>query len=143
MSYAIAAPEMMTAFASDLASIGSDISTAHAAAAVPTVALVPAAADEVSVGIAQLFSQHAEDFQGLAGKATVFHENFAQNLRTSAASYSSAEGAISSLLSSLFQVVGGLALGALIVGFFVVAVPIGLVGQMIEYFIARLGSLLP
>jgi hypothetical protein len=57
MSYVIAAREMMTAAAADLATIGSDLSMAHAAAAVPTVALVPAAADEVSAGIAHLFSR--------------------------------------------------------------------------------------
>jgi hypothetical protein len=47
MSYVIAAPEMMTAAATDLAGIGSALSEAHMAAG-PSVALVPAAADEVS-----------------------------------------------------------------------------------------------
>ena len=75
---------------------------AHTAAAAPTViALAPAAgADEVSAGVAHLFSQYAKDFQGLAGKATAFHEQFAQNLKTSAASYTSAENAIASLLAA-------------------------------------------
>ena len=91
MSSLIAAPEMMTAAATDLATIGSDLSMAHRAAAVPTVALVPAAADEVSAGVASLFSRYAEDFQGLAGKATAFHENFAQHLTAGAHSYASAE----------------------------------------------------
>ena len=59
MSYVIAAPEMMAAAATDLAGIGSDLSAAHTAAAAPTVALVPAAADEVSAGIAHLFSTYA------------------------------------------------------------------------------------
>ena len=48
MSSLITAPEMMTVAATDLATIGSDLSIAHLAAAVPTVALAPAAADEVS-----------------------------------------------------------------------------------------------
>ncbi|MGA8249981.1 MAG: PE family protein [Mycobacterium sp.] len=91
MSYVIAAPEMMTAAATDLATIGSDLSTAHAAAAVSTVALVPAAADEVSAGIAHLFSRYAEDFQGLAGKAAASHEQFVQHLTADAHSYASAE----------------------------------------------------
>jgi hypothetical protein len=51
MSYVIEAPEMMTSAATDLATIGSNLSAAHAAAA-PTVAVAPAAADEVSAGIA-------------------------------------------------------------------------------------------
>ncbi|MGA9358920.1 MAG: PE family protein [Mycobacterium sp.] len=91
MSYVIASPEMMTAAATDLATIGSDLSTAHAAAAVSTVALVPAAADEVSAGIAHLFSRYAEDFQGLAGKAAASHEQFVQHLTAGAHSYASAE----------------------------------------------------
>lgn len=91
MSSLIAAPEMMTAAATDLATIGSDLSMARLAAAVPTVALVPAAADEVSAGVAHLFSRYAEDFQGLAGKATAFHENFAQHLTAGAHSYAGAE----------------------------------------------------
>ena len=51
------------------AAIGPTLSTAHMAAAVPTVAVVPAAADEVSAGIAHLFSAHAQDYQALAGRA--------------------------------------------------------------------------
>jgi hypothetical protein len=47
MSHMIAAPEMMTAAATDLATIDSSLSAAHTAAAAPTVALAPAAADEV------------------------------------------------------------------------------------------------
>ena len=56
MSYVIAAPEIMTEAATDLATIGSTLSAAHLAAAAPTVAVLPAAADEVSAGIAHLFS---------------------------------------------------------------------------------------
>jgi PE family len=58
MSYVNATPEMMTAAATDLATIASDVGAAHTAAAPPTVALVPAAADEVSESIAHLFSQY-------------------------------------------------------------------------------------
>jgi hypothetical protein len=76
MSYAIAAPKMMTSAATDLATIGSDLSVAHMAAAPPTVGLVPAAADEVSAGVAHLFSRYAEDFHGRAGRAAAFHEQF-------------------------------------------------------------------
>ena len=55
MSYVLAAPELMTAAATDLAAIGSAVDAAHAAAAAPTTGLIPAAADEVSTGIAALF----------------------------------------------------------------------------------------
>jgi PE family len=93
MSVVIAAPEVVADAAADLANIGSTLNAAHLTAATPTVAVIPAAADEVSVNIAQLFSQHAQDYQALAGQAAAFHEEFAQHLTTSAAAYSNAEAA--------------------------------------------------
>jgi hypothetical protein len=102
MSYVIAAPEMMTAAAADVAAVGSTLSAAHMAAVAPTVALVPAAADEVSASIAHLFSGYAEDYQGLAGKASAFHEQFVQQLKAGAGSYASTESAtVGSLLESI------------------------------------------
>jgi PE family len=97
MSYVFATPELMTAAATELAAIGSTVSEAQTAAA-PGLAVIPAAADEVSVGVAQLFSAHAEGFQALAGKAAAFHEQFVQNLKASGAEYASIEDFIASLL---------------------------------------------
>ncbi len=101
MSYAIAAPEMLAAAAVDLATVDSSLSAAHTAAAAPTVALVPAAADEVSASIAHLFSQNADDYQALARQAAAFHEQFIQHLNASARSYASTEAANTSSLRSL------------------------------------------
>jgi PE family len=101
MSYVIAAPEMMAAAATDLAGIGSTLSEAHIAAALPTVGLVPTAADEVSVGIAHLFSQHAQGYQALAGQAAVFHEQFVQHLTAGAHSYAATEAANAASLQHL------------------------------------------
>ena len=101
MSYVMVAPETMAAAATDLAGIGSTLSAAHMAAVPPTVALVPAAADEVSAGVAHLFSRYAEGFQGLAGRAAVFHEEFAQHLHAGAGSYASAEAVNASSLHPL------------------------------------------
>jgi PE family len=67
MTSMIVAPEMMTSAAADLATIGSHIDAAHLAAAANITSVTPAAADEVSAGIAQLFSQHGSGFQALAG----------------------------------------------------------------------------
>lgn len=100
MSYVLAAPEMMTSAATDLATIGSDLSGAHTAAAAPTVGLVPAAADEVSASVAHLFSQHAGAYQALAGQAAAFHEQFVQNLKSSAASFVGIEETIALLLKN-------------------------------------------
>ena len=88
-----AAPDMMAAAATDVAAVGSTLSAAHLAAAAPTVAVIPAAADEVSASIAHLFSRHAQDYQGLAGQAAAFHEQYVQHVNASARSYATAEGA--------------------------------------------------
>ncbi len=74
MSAVIAVPELMAGAATDLASIGSTLNAAHLTAAPPTLAVLPAAADEVSTAVAHLFSQHAQDYQALAGQATAFHD---------------------------------------------------------------------
>jgi hypothetical protein len=103
MAYVIAAPEMMEAASTDLATIGSTLNAAHMAAATPTVALVPAAADEVSAGIAALFSAHAQDYQAQAAKAAAAQGQFVANLTGSAGAYASAEDAIHAFLVALAQ----------------------------------------
>ena len=101
MSYVIAAPEMMTSAASDLAAIGSNVDAAHMVAAARTTSVIPAAADEVSAGIAHLFSQHAQDYHAVAGQAAVFHEQFVQHLTAGAHSYAATEAANAASLQHL------------------------------------------
>jgi hypothetical protein len=93
MSYVAAVPEMMSSAATDLATIGANVNAAHLVAAAPTVAVLPAAADEVSTGIAHLFSGYGQEYQKLAGEAAASHEQFAQHLTASAGAYASAEAA--------------------------------------------------
>ena len=115
MSLVIAAPELMANTAVDLANIGSTLDAAHMAAAIPTAAVVPAAADEVSVSIAHLFSLHAQDYQALAGQAAAFHEQFVQRLTSSAAAYANTEAANVTFLQLLTE--GADAIGGAIVAF--------------------------
>ena len=91
MSFVLAAPEALTAAASDLAGIGSTITSAHAAAAAPTTGIVAAAADEVSTQIATLFSQHGQGFHRLSAQAAAYHEQFVQALSAGASKYAAAE----------------------------------------------------
>jgi triacylglycerol lipase len=93
MSYVIAAPEMMTAAATDLSNIGSAVDTAHAAAAPATTGIVAAAQDEVSSAIAALFSEHGQGFQALGAQWNAAAEQFAQTLNAGAGSYVSTEAA--------------------------------------------------
>ncbi len=104
MAYVIADPQMMTAAAADLATIGSNVNAAHMVAAGPTTAVLPAAADEVSAGIAHLFSQHAANYQALAGQAAAFNDQFVQTLKSGGAAYAQAEASsAASLLGSLLS----------------------------------------
>jgi hypothetical protein len=98
MAYVIAAPEMMTAAATDLATIGSNVNAAHLVAAARTTSVIPAAADEVSTGIAQLFSQHAANYQAMAAQAAAFNDQFVQHLTAGAGAYASIEAALANLL---------------------------------------------
>jgi hypothetical protein len=77
--------------------------------------VVPAAADEVSAAIAQMFSQHAANYQALAGQAAAFNDQFVQHLTAGAFSYADIEATIASLLQPLTASVGaiGSAIGAL------------------------------
>jgi PE family len=111
MAYVIAAPEMMTAAATDSATIASNVSAAHLVAAAPTGAVIPAAADEVSAGIAHLFSQHAQGYQALAGKAAAFHDQFVATLRASAGSFAATEAASA---AALRPAAAGLSLNSLL-----------------------------
>jgi hypothetical protein len=115
MSYVIAAPEIMTSAAADLAAIGSNVSAAHLVAAAPTTSVIPAAADEVSASIAHLFSQHAANYQAMAAQAAGFQEQFVQHLTASAGAFARAEAANVALLQPLTASAGaiGSAIGAL------------------------------
>lgn len=73
--------------------------------------MIPAAADEVSTGIAQLFSRQAQGYQAMAGKAAAFQEQFVQRLTAGAASYADIEGAIAALLHDLNATVGSFTRG--------------------------------
>jgi hypothetical protein len=91
MSFVVAAPEVLVTAASDLAGIGSAISTANAAAAAPTTGVLAAAADEVSAQVAALFSEHALGYQQLSTQVAAFHEQFVQALSAGAGAYATVE----------------------------------------------------
>jgi len=112
MSHVIAAPEIMTAAATDLATIGETLNAAHMTAAPPTLAVLPAAADEVSVSIAHLFSGYGQEYQKLAGQAAGFPERFVQQLTASVGAYAGAEAANTALLQPLTAIADAVALPA-------------------------------
>ncbi|CAM2767701.1 PE family protein [Mycobacterium intermedium] len=101
MSQVSVSPEALTAAAANLETIAATIEEAHQAAAPMIQMLAPAAADEVSVSIANVFAEHAQEYQAVAGQALAFQGQFVQNLNAGAAAYLGVENVLVYLLRSL------------------------------------------
>ncbi|WP_237024175.1 PE family protein, partial [Mycobacterium tuberculosis] len=96
MSFVIAAPEVIAAAATDLASLESSIAAAN------TTALLAAGADEVSTAVAALFGAHGQAYQALSAQAQAFHAQFTQALTSGGGAYAAAEAAaVSPLLDPI------------------------------------------
>ncbi|OBK52033.1 PecA family PE domain-processing aspartic protease [Mycobacterium sp. 1081908.1] len=108
MSFLLAVPEVMSDATTSLASIGSTVSAAQAAAAAPTTGVLAAAGDEVSTAIAAMFSQYASAYQALSAQAGTFHAQLVQTLTTGAGAYAATEAANATPLETLQQDLLGL-----------------------------------
>lgn len=93
MSFVKTQPEVLAASASTLQNIGCAVNTGSAAAAAPTTAVVPAAADEVSALTAMQFAAHGQMYQAVSAQAAAIHEMFVQTMQVSAGSYAATEAA--------------------------------------------------
>jgi PE family len=93
MSFVSTQPEALSAAAGNLQGIGAGVSAQNAAAATPTTAVVPAAADEVSALTAAQFTAHAQLYQAVSAQAAEMHDMFVSTLGTSAVSYLTTEAA--------------------------------------------------
>ncbi|WP_156904726.1 PE family protein, partial [Mycobacterium kansasii] len=105
MSFVFAAPEALVAAAGDLATIGSTVGAANAAAAANTTSLLAAGADEVSAAIAALFGAHGQAYQVLSGQAAAFHQQFVQALTAGGTSYAAADYAAATPLQPLLDAI--------------------------------------
>lgn len=86
-------PEAIAAAASQLEGIGNSFSAESSAAAAPTTGLAPAAADEVSMLQAGVFSTYGQLYQTVSAQAQAIHQQFVNLLGTSSNSYGSTEAA--------------------------------------------------
>ncbi|WP_269466514.1 PE family protein [Mycobacterium intracellulare] len=93
MSFVQATPEFVAAAATDLARIGTTITSANTAAMGPTSAVLAPGADEVSASIAALFDAHSQVYQALSAQAAAFHSQFVQLMNGGAMQYAAAEAA--------------------------------------------------
>jgi hypothetical protein len=87
MSFVNTQPEAITAAAAALQTLGGTMEAGNMAAATPTTAVVPAAADEVSALTAAQFTAQGTLYQQLGAQATAINELFVNALVTSAGSY--------------------------------------------------------
>jgi hypothetical protein len=83
VSFVITTPDVVAAAATYLASIGSTVNAANAAAAVRTTGMLDAADDEVFAAVTALFGAHAQEYQALSAQAAAFHEEFVQAVTAS------------------------------------------------------------
>jgi triacylglycerol lipase len=107
VSYVLAFPEMMSAAATTVDSIGSAVATANRDVAGATTGVLAAAEDDVSVAIAELFSAYGQGHQALFSQAAAFHESFVRALNGAAGAYAAAEAANVSPLATLEQALLG------------------------------------
>ena len=91
MSFVTTQPEALTAAAGALQTLGSSMTAGDAAAATPTTAVIPAAADEVSALTAAQFAAQGVLYQQMSAQATAINELFVNALVTSAGSYAVTE----------------------------------------------------
>jgi hypothetical protein len=93
MSSVITQPEVLAAAAGKLHTINEALKARNAAAAAPTLGIVPAAGDLVSALTATQFASHAELYQTVSAQAAAVQELLATMLGASAGSYAATEAA--------------------------------------------------
>jgi len=99
MSAVVAVPDLLAQAATQVATIGDTLGAANTTTAASTQAVLPAAADEVSAAVANLFSSFGHDYQAAAGQAAAYQQQFVQHLTAAANSYAGAEAANVSVLA--------------------------------------------
>jgi hypothetical protein len=86
-------PDLLAAAAGQLAGVGSELTAQNAAESLPTTAVAPAAADEVSALTAAQFASHAAMYQAVSAHAAAVHDLFVTALGAAAGSYAATEAA--------------------------------------------------
>lgn len=91
MSFLRAQPEVLDAVADGLHSVNEAVRAGSSVATTPTMGVVPAAADIVSILTAAQFASHAQLFQAISAEAASVREQLATTLGISARSYAATE----------------------------------------------------
>ncbi len=91
MSFLTTLPEALAAAAAQLEGIGSGMAAQNAAAAAPTTAIAPAAADQVSALQATQFNAFGNLYQSVSAQAQAIHQQLVTALGSNAGSYGATE----------------------------------------------------
>lgn len=86
-------PAAMAATAAQMQTLGMTMTASNAAAAAPTIGVLPPAADPISALLALAFSTHGGVYQAAGGIATAVNELAVATMGVSAASYEATEAA--------------------------------------------------
>ena len=110
MSFVTTQPEVLTAAASALQTLGTSMAAQNTAAAAPTTDVAPAAADPVSALQAAQFAAYGTWYQQVSAKAAAIHQMLVNTLETSAGSYRETEATNQTAAgsTSLSGLLGGL-----------------------------------
>ncbi|VAZ74248.1 PE family protein PE13 [Mycobacterium kansasii] len=100
MSFLTTQPDELAAAAGKLQTIGATMEAENVAAAVPTTGVIPAAADEVSMLQASMFTAYGSLYQQISAEAAAMYEMLVNTLGVSAGTYAAAEAANSSAAAS-------------------------------------------
>ncbi len=93
MSFVITDPDMLATAADELQEVGASLEATNAAAAAPTMGVLPPATDSVSARTAALLDAAAQQYQALSAQAELFHNQFVQTLITAKNAYAETEAA--------------------------------------------------
>jgi hypothetical protein len=93
MSFLFTDPNALTSASGSMLNIGTGMASSNAAAAGPTLGVVPAAADPVSALTAGHFLSHAALYQAISAQAAQVHEQLVSTLGSNAGDYTVAENA--------------------------------------------------
>ncbi|OBK21792.1 hypothetical protein A5634_09395 [Mycobacterium asiaticum] len=100
MSLVLVRPEVLASATTDLENLGAGLNAVNRAAAFPTGALIPAAADEISTAVATFFAEHGLQYQTVAKQFATSYEQFQLRMLESAREFVLAEIAIAQHLTS-------------------------------------------
>ncbi|OBI86425.1 hypothetical protein A9X01_16860 [Mycobacterium asiaticum] len=98
---------MLAEAATNLAGIGSSLTAANSAAALPTTSVLAAGADEVSTAMANVFGSHAQQYQRMSAQAANLHQQFVQAMNSAGNAYASAEAANAKPMAGAGATAGG------------------------------------